>query len=48
MTEMGKSGSMSGEQKRSYGYAYTGTKLETADTAKASLRATALLSNSTR
>jgi hypothetical protein len=34
MTEMGMSGSMSAERRRSNGDGYTGTKLETADTAK--------------
>lgn len=47
MTEMVTSGSMRGSEKRSNGAVQTGTKLETADTAKAAPVATALRPDST-
>jgi hypothetical protein len=48
MTEMVPSGLMRGHWRRSDGEAYTGTKLETADTAKAHLYTTAPVLHSTR
>jgi hypothetical protein len=48
MTEMVPSGLMRGHWRRSDGEAYTGTKLETADTAKAHLYTTAPVLHSTQ
>jgi len=48
MTEMVPSGLMRGHWRRSDGAAYTGTKLETAETAKVHLHTTAPVLYSTR
>ena len=48
MTEMVPSGLMRGHWRRSDGAAYTGTKLETAETAKVPLHTTAPVLYSTR
>jgi len=48
MTEMVPSGLMRGQWRRSDGDAYTGTKLETAETAKVHLYTTAPVLYSTR